>query len=326
MPATVKERTAARRVDAAMHVFVASAPALPLAVAYSGGADSTALLLACAAHWPGQLEAWHIHHGLQAAADDFERHCAACCQRLGVPLRVQRVQVNAARGQSTEAAARAARYAAFDQLAAASGVRTLALAHHADDQVETLLLALTRGAGLPGLAAMPAHWQRGALHCVRPWLDVPGADIRHWLRERDATWVEDPSNTDTRYTRNRIRARLLPALDEAFPHFRTTFARSAAHAAQAQEVLGEIAAQDLHTTGTPPRIAALQQLSPARQAGALRFWLSTLPGATPSSAQLDELLRLIAACRTRGHHIHLKVGNGYVQRVGEVLRWAPAAE
>ncbi|MBQ1657488.1 MAG: tRNA lysidine(34) synthetase TilS, partial [Rhodocyclaceae bacterium] len=279
-----------------MHTFAASAPALPLAVAYSGGADSTALLLACAAQWPGQLEAWHIHHGLQAAADDFERHCAATCQQLGVPLRVQRVQVPDERGQSTEAAARAARYAAFDQLAAASGVRTLALAHHADDQAETLLLALSRGAGLPGLAAMPARWQRGALHCVRPLLDVPGADIRHWLRERGATWVEDPSNTDTRYTRNRIRARLLPALDEAFPHFRTTFARSAAHAAQAQEVLDEIAAQDLHTTGTPPRIAALQQLSPARQANDLRFWLSTLPGATPSAAQLDELLRLIAAC------------------------------
>lgn len=307
-----------------MHVFVASAPALPLAVAYSGGADSTALVLACAQHWPGQLEAWHIHHGLQAAADDFERHCAATCQQLGVPLRVQRVQVPDERGQSTEAAARAARYAAFDQLAAASGVRTLALAHHADDQVETLLLALSRGAGLPGLAAMPAHWQRGALHCVRPLLDVPGADIRHWLRERGATWVEDPSNTDTRYTRNRIRARLLPALDEAFPHFRTTFARSAAHAAQAQQVLDEIAAQDLHTTGTPPRIAALQQLSPARQAGALRHWLATLPGATPSSAQLDELLRLIAACRTRGHRIHLKVGSGHVTRAGEALRWTGA--
>lgn len=326
MPATAKKRTTARRVDAAMHAFAASAPALPLAVAYSGGADSTALLLACAQLWPGQLEAWHIHHGLQAAADDFERHCAACCQRLGVPLRVQHVQVNVTHGQSIEAAARAARYAAFDELAAASGVRTLALAHHADDQAETLLLALSRGAGLPGLAAMPARWQRGALQCVRPLLEVPGADIRHWLRERGETWVEDPTNADARYTRNRIRARVLPALDAAFPQFRATFARSAAHAAQAQEVLDEIAAQDLQTTGTPPRIAALQQLSPARQANALRFWLSTLPGATPSAAQLNELLRLIAACRTRGHRIHLKVGSGYVQRAGDVLQWAPAAK
>ena len=326
MLTTAQKRIAPSRVDAAMRAFTASAPVLPLAVAYSGGADSTALLLACAQLWPGRVEAWHIHHGLQAAADDFARHCAACCQRLGVPLRVQRVQVAAARGQSTEAAARAARYAAFDQLAAASGVRTLALAHHADDQAETLLLALSRGAGLPGLAAMPAHWQRGAMHCVRPFLEVPGADLRHWLRERDETWIEDPSNTDTRYTRNRIRAHLLPALDKAFPQFRATFARSAAHAAQAQDVLDEIAAEDLQTTGCPPRIAALQQFSPARRANALRHWLSTLPGATPSAAQLDELLRLIDACRTRGHRISLKVGSGHVTRAGEVLRWTDAPQ
>ena len=323
-PPSLHNRThAADTVEMALRAFAASAPALPLAVAYSGGADSTALLLGCAQLWRGQLEAWHIHHGLQAAADAFVRHCTACCQRLGVPLRVQRLHLAAARGQSVEAAARAARYAAFDQLAAASGTGTLALAHHADDQAETLLLALARGAGLPGLAAMPARWQRGALQCARPLLHVPGAELRRWLREQGEGWIEDPSNTDTRYTRNRIRAQLLPALDAALPQFRNTFARSAAHAAEAQELLDEMAAHDLQTTGCPPRIAALQRLSPARQANALRHWLARLPGATPSSAQLRELLRQIAACRTRAHRISLKLGGGHMQRASDVLHWQP---
>ena len=110
-------------LDAAMDAFAAERPALPLAVALSGGADSTALLLACAARWPGRIEAWHVHHGLQAAADDFEQHCVALCQRLGVPLHVRRVDARAAPGQSPEDAARRHRYEAFDALALASPAR-----------------------------------------------------------------------------------------------------------------------------------------------------------------------------------------------------------
>ena len=161
--------------DAAMQAF---APRLPLAVAFSGGADSTALLLACAERWPGQVHAFHVHHGLQVAADDFERHCIALCMRLGLPLSVQRVDARHAPGQSPEDAARQARYKAFEALAhdrqAQSAIQTIALAQHADDQVETLLLALSRGAGVAGLAAMPAHWQRGGLHWQRPLLGVAG--------------------------------------------------------------------------------------------------------------------------------------------------------
>lgn len=126
-------------------------PTLPLAVAYSGGADSTALLLACAEKWPGQVTAIHIHHGLQAAADDFERHCRAFCTQLGVPLLVQRVDARPAPGQSPEDAARRARYEAFRELAleghAQASIKTIAIAQQADDQVETLLLALSREIG-----------------------------------------------------------------------------------------------------------------------------------------------------------------------------------
>ncbi len=314
-------------LEQAMDAFAASAPGLPLAVAFSGGADSTALLLACAERWPGQVVAWHVHHGLQAAADDFERHCTALCARLRVPLRVRRVDARAAPGESPEAAARIRRYEAFDALAldgqAQAAIKTVVIAQHADDQVETLLLALSRGAGLPGLAAMPARWQRGALAYARPLLTVSAAAIRAWLRQRGEGWIEDPSNSDPRFTRNRIRARLLPALQEAFPSFRSTFARSAAHAAQAQDILAEVAAQDLAACGQPPRIAALRALGPARQANALRHWLRTAYSQTPSSAQLAALQAQIDACGTRGHRIELKVGQGRVRRVADVLCWEP---
>ena len=306
--------------DAAIAAF---APRLPLGVALSGGADSSALLIACAERWPGQVSALHVHHGLQAAADDFERQCRALCARLGVPLAVRHVDARPAAGQSPEDAARQARYAAFSALAQASqarvAIQSIAIAQHADDQVETILLALSRGAGVAGLAAMPQHWQRGSLHWHRPLLRVAGAELRQWLRTRGETWIEDPTNSDERYTRNRIRARLLPALAQTFPHFRDTLARSAAHAAQASELLLELAQADLAQIGTPPRIAALRALSHARQANVLRHWLKSCHTTTPSAAQLAELQRLIAACRTRGHGIDLKVGAARVVRAGANL-------
>ncbi|MDP3699934.1 MAG: tRNA lysidine(34) synthetase TilS [Hylemonella sp.] len=298
-------------------------PGLPLAVAFSGGADSSALLLACAERWPGQVSAIHIHHGLQAAADGFEQHCRDACTRRGIPLRVQRVDARHAPGQSPEEAARSARYEALRRCAEASDppVRHIALAQHADDQVETLLLALSRGAGLPGLSAMPARWERDGLQYYRPLLDVSGESLRNWLRERDISWAEDPTNADEQYTRNRIRARLLPALEAGFPQFRDTFARSAAHAAQAQRLLDEVAAEDLVRIGLPPQIQRLQQLTRERQGNVLRHWLRSTHATAPSAAQLEELLDQLTACTTRGHGIRLKVGAGYVERQGQVLTW-----
>ncbi len=308
------------RLDAALDRFH---PVLPLAVGLSGGADSTALLLACAQRWPGQLQAIHVHHGLQAAADGFEQHCRQLCAQLQVPLQVQRVDARPAPGQSPEDAARQARYQAFSAATLDSqarvAIKSIALAHHADDQVETLLLALSRGAGVAGLAAMPAQWQRAGLQWYRPLLEVPGQLLRDWLQAQGQGWVEDPSNQDARYTRNRIRAQLLPALAQCFPQFRTTFARSSRHAAQAQELLAEVAVQDLQQLGEPPRIAALQALSPARQANVLRHWLRSQHQTTPSQAQLAQLQTQLHACRTRGHRIELKIGRGQVRRMGDCI-------
>lgn len=308
--------------EAAMAAF---APALPLAVGLSGGADSTALLLACARRWPGQVHALHVHHGLQAAADGFEAHCRDLCASLKVPLRVQRLDARPAPGQSPEDAARQARYTAFVALAQAGtagcAIKTVALAQHADDQAETLLLALSRGAGVAGIAAMPGRWERAGILWHRPLIGVAGAEVRRWLRQQGQPWVEDPTNTDQRYTRNRIRAQLLPALEAAFPSFRDTFARSAAHAAEAAELLNDLALEDLAAIGNPPQIPALQSLSRARQGNAVRQWLRQAHATTPTSAQLTELLNQIAACTTRGHRIHIKVGRGFVMRSGPALDW-----
>ena len=199
----------------------------PLVVALSGGADSSAMLVACAQRWPGQVRAVHIHHGLQAAADTFAQHSEALCARWQVPLVVHHVQAQHASGESPEEAARNARYAGITEVLQqhwGGGLRHVVLAQHADDQAETVLLAVSRGAGLPGLAAMPATRIRGGVHWHRPWLSLPGAWVRPWLQAQGETWCEDPTNQDTRFTRNRIRAELLPVWEQLFPSYRQTLA------------------------------------------------------------------------------------------------------
>lgn len=316
-------------VDAAMAQF---APQLPLAVALSGGADSTALLLACVCRWPGQVVAVHINHGLQSAASSFEQHCQALCAALQVPLQVVAVQAKAAKGESPEDAARKARYKAFDALVledtARKAIKSIAFAHNADDQVETILLALSRGSGLAGLSAMPAQWHRGDTTCHRPLLEVSAADIRSWLQTQEQPWVEDPSNADMRFTRNRIRHSIVPALREAFPHVADAFARSARHAAQAQGLLDALAQQDLAPWGQGGAlpeglpIQGLRLLSAERQANVLRYWLKARYGAVASAAQLDQLQHQLAACSTRGHRIHLRIASGFAQREGRLLTWS----
>ena len=311
------------------HALERFQPGFPLGVALSGGADSTALLVACARRWPQQVVALHVNHGLQAAAAQFEAACRALCAQWQVPLRVAHIDARHAPGQSPEDAARKGRYAALAHLALEGGdggvLTGIALAQHADDQVETLLLALARGAGPAGLAAMPAQWERRGLGWYRPLLQVAASDIRAWLRAHSVSWVEDPSNADTRFTRNRIRAELLPHLQACFPHMRDTFARAAQHSASASELLDELALIDLASVLDPesdaPRIQALQALRVPRQANALRYWFKSRFAQTPSTAQLAELLAQIAACTTRGHRIDMKLAGGWVRRDGAVLGW-----
>lgn len=313
-------------VDQALAHFIQAQPFKldskeKIGVAYSGGADSTALLLVCAKTWPDQVIALHIHHGLQAAADLFLAHGQEQCQRFGIPFQAQKVNAHPTTGESPEDAARKSRYCALAQMGKELGLKAIALAQHADDQVETLLLALSRGAGLPGLSSMPTYFTRNSQQFIRPLLTISKAQIRETLSKHNVNWIEDPTNQDRNYTRNRIRLEILPHLEHNFPHYRNTFNRSIRHIAQAQALLEEISQQDLNSVGTPPSITRLQQLTTNRQSNVLRYWLKTMHQTTPSTKQLIELLKQLNSCRTRAHHIELKVGKGLVKRNGEYLNY-----
>ncbi|MBM7059832.1 tRNA lysidine(34) synthetase TilS [Pseudomonas sp. UL073] len=253
-------------------------------VALSGGLDSTVLLHLLAGlareHALPPLSALHVHHGLQAAADSWPAHCQNLCDALGVPLQVLRVRVEA--GASLERAAREARYAALAACLAREEV--LLTGQHRDDQAETLLFRLLRGAGVRGLAGMAVQrpLQLGSL--VRPLLGCSRIELERYAREAGLEWVEDPSNRDTRLARNYLRHEVVPRLQAHWPQVQANLARAADHLREAQGLLDELAESDLAAAQGPAgldwltlpslALAPLTQLSPARQRNALRHWLA----------------------------------------------------
>ena len=243
---------------------------------------------------------------------------------LDVPLHVVRVQAKNSTGESPEDAARKARYAALAGTAVELEIGTVALAQHADDQVETLLLALSRGAGVAGLAGMPAEFERFGVRFVRPLLGLGAQEIRDELDTSGIAYINDPTNSNLAYTRNQIRHRLLPLLAEVFPQYRETFARSARNMAIAQKLLAQAAIELIAVTGSPPNIAALQSLPRASQGNLLRHWLKTQFSVTGSEAQMNELLDQIANCTNRGKGIRIKVSSGFVERRGAALAYLPS--
>ncbi|MCQ6258915.1 tRNA lysidine(34) synthetase TilS [Pseudomonas sp. Q11] len=259
-------------------------------IAFSGGLDSTVLLHLLASLSKTQtlppLSAIHVHHGLQAVADAWPEHCRSVCEALGVPLQVIEVQVQP--GASVERAAREARYGAFGAVLRSNEV--LLTGQHRDDQAETLLFRLLRGAGVRGLSAMPGQRPLGMGQLVRPLLDVTRAELEAYATQQGLSWIEDPSNDDHRYARNFLRQRVFPVLTEQWPHAAVALARSAAHMGEAQGLLADLARIDLDRAITPCafdwlglrslEMAPLQALSPARQRNALSHWLvsmTTLP-------------------------------------------------
>jgi tRNA(Ile)-lysidine synthase len=255
-------------------------------VAFSGGLDSTVLLhvlvgLSRRLALP-PLRAIHVQHGLQAAAQAWPAHCQRACAELGVPLLQREVQVQA--GASLEQAARDARYAAFTALLDIDEL--LLTAQHRDDQAETLLFRLLRGAGARGLAAMPVSRPLGQGRLVRPLLDVSRGELEDYARVNGLDWVEDPSNGDERFSRNFLRQQIFPLLTQRWPQAATSMARSAAHLSEAQSLLDELAQADLATLEQGSRftwlplpslaLAPLLTLSAARQRNLLRHWLAPL--------------------------------------------------
>ncbi|SSC00104.1 tRNA(Ile)-lysidine synthase [Pseudomonas sp. 43mfcvi1.1] len=255
-------------------------------IAFSGGLDSTVLLHLLASLAKTQtlppLSAIHIHHGLQAVADAWPDHCRSVCNALGVPLEVVSVQVQP--GASIERAARDARYGAF--VAALRSNEVLLTAQHRDDQAETLLFRLLRGAGVRGLAAMPRQRPLGQGCLLRPLLDVSRAELEAYATQQGLSWIDDPSNDDHRYARNYLRQRVFPVLAEQWPQASATLARSAAHMGEAQGLLDDLARIDLAQAAPPDAfdwlglqslaLAPLRALSPARQRNALSHWLAPM--------------------------------------------------
>jgi tRNA(Ile)-lysidine synthase len=265
-------------------------------IGYSGGVDSHVLLHWLAIHrasWPERtLEAIYVDHGLQAASTAWGEHCAGVCRDLNLPFRVLKVNARAASGESPEAAARRARYAA---LAAELGPDSALLtAHHCDDQAETLLLQLLRGAGPHGLAAMPAVSRLGQGWLLRPLLNVDRAELLAYAHAHDLHWIEDASNQDTGFDRNYLRHQVLPLLRERWPAANRTLARSARLCAETAAWLDEEAATDLASVATdrPDRlvIPVLRELSELRQRNVLRYWLRQLNLPIPDARQLQHIL------------------------------------
>jgi len=253
-------------------------------IAFSGGLDSTVLLHLLAEHARNRatppLRALHIHHGLQSAADAWPAHCQAVCDQLGIELQVIHVQV--APGASLEQAARDARYAAFTQVLGPGDI--LFTAQHRDDQAETLLFRLLRGAGLRGLAAMPGQRSLGQGSLVRPLLATSRQQLHRYAQAQGLVWIEDPTNADSAFDRNYLRAQVFPQLQQRWPQASQNIARCAEHLGEALGLLDELALGDLAQAeeGAAPAwaavpsldLAALTRLSPARQRNALQHWLS----------------------------------------------------
>ncbi|SEE15300.1 MULTISPECIES: tRNA lysidine(34) synthetase TilS [Pseudomonas] len=255
-------------------------------IAFSGGLDSTVLLhllanLAKNEHLP-ELKAIHIHHGLQAVADTWPEHCQSVCDGLGVPLQVVHVQVQP--GASLERAARDARYGAFIEATQANEV--LLTAQHRDDQAETLLFRLLRGAGVRGLSGVPSQRALGRGHLLRPLLDVSRAELEAYATGHQLRWIEDPSNQDHQFSRNYLRHQVLPVMTARWPQAVASMARSAAHLSEARGLLDELAHIDLaHALtdsefdwlGVPSlELSPIAKLSAARQRNAMSHWLAAL--------------------------------------------------
>lgn len=287
-----------RRVAASLQRHLS--PGTHLAVGFSGGLDSTVLLHLLARLVPVlayRLSAVHVHHGLSPNAEAWCRHAQSICAELGVPLEVVRVTVAPA-GDGPEAAARTARYRAFSALS----VEALALAHHRDDQAETVLLQLLRGAGLKGLAAMPeARWLKpGALRLLRPLLDCTRAELAAWARDQGLVWIEDESNRATHLARNALRHDILPRLEAHFPGAGAALAQAAPLFADAAGLLDDLADADAVHAALPSQgldLAEVLALSEPRARNLLRRFLEQA-GATLRQGGLHEALRQLRQARS----------------------------
>ncbi|RZL01803.1 MAG: tRNA lysidine(34) synthetase TilS [Rubrivivax sp.] len=293
-----------------------------MAVAYSGGRDSTALLHATAvaarAHPGLQVVALHVHHGLSAQADQWLAHAQSQCEAWaaqGLPVRLawRRLRLNQKPGDSVEALARDARYQALAEMAGEAGADTVLLAHHRRDQAETFLLQALRGAGISGLSAMPSVAERHGLQWQRPWLAHPRRAIEAYVAHHGLSHVEDDSNTDPRFARNRVRLNVWPALEAAFEQAEVSLVQSASRAADARACLDLWLDQSLAGLLLPEQEGALN--APAlldwplpQQRELLRHWFTTRTGRHLPASAVARLSSELPALVGTGRSIQWRAG------------------
>lgn len=273
-----------------------------IVVAYSGGLDSHVLLHFCATqtHFKKKLIAVHIHHGLQIQANDWADHCRGIAEQLGIPYRQLSVNAQPGKRQSPEEAARTARYKALRKLLSTNDV--LLLAQHREDQLETVLLQLFRGAGVSGLAAMPTSMAFGKGRMIRPLLTIGKHSIIQYAQQYGLNWVEDPSNHIDTFDRNFLRNQIIPRLKDRWQTLDKTVARSAGHCAMAAAELDKLT-EELLARYTRPQdqsliIADLLSLEPGRRNLLLRGWLKALGLPVPGQSMLRALLNEVACARS----------------------------
>lgn len=274
-----------------------------LAVGFSGGRDSRALLSVLHDLQPDlgfHLSACHVNHGLSPRADEWQDFCKRCCDAIDVPLTIMKVSVSRASPEGLEAAARDARYAAFAEIDA----DWLVLGQHRDDQAETLLFNLLRGAGLRGVAGMPESRPiRPGLQLLRPLLGTSRADIENYLHARALDWIDDESNDDTRFTRNFLRHHVMPLLETRFPAAASTLSAASQRFDEAQGLLDDLAMLDIggDSADFPLPLACIENLPAPRARNALRFLLARHGVRIPSEARLAEILRQLLSAAPDRH-------------------------
>jgi tRNA(Ile)-lysidine synthase len=283
-------------------------PDARLCIALSGGVDSVALLHAArdlaAHHAAVRLRALHVDHGLQPASGEWAAFCRESCGRLAVPCEVLELRLAPRKGESVEAEARRERYAAL--AAALQPGEYLLTAHHADDQLETVLLQLFRGAGVAGLAAMPEYAPLGPGYHLRPLLQVARADLVAHADAVGLQWIDDPMNRESRYDRSYLRHEVLPAILGRWPAVARTVGRSARHLAEAQrllEVLAETDAGPLLDEDGTLELKGLKALPRGRQVNLLRWWIVRQGLGLPSTARLESILRDVVPARPDAHPV-----------------------
>jgi len=260
-------------------------------IAYSGGIDSHVLLHLC--HVAGlSVRAVHIHHGIQAEADFWDRHCAEVCSKLDIAYKCIHVDADPGPGESPEDAARNARYRALENELRRGEV--LLTAHHQDDQAETLLLQLMRGAGPAGLASMPEIKSFGRGYLARPLLGFSQQLLTAYAEQHQLAWVDDPSNADTSFDRNFIRKQVMPRLMQNWPDANQAISQAASLQQNSLEVIEAMAATDLAAVSTQQRnslsISKLSQLSEVRQYNVLRYWINAAGYDKPRRNILQEVI------------------------------------